>query len=209
MGCRLHDFCARKIPSPYKNNLKIPLRKTLAKMKSLFIILVFAFSLSLSAQPFIFDSELSKVTFAIKNFGATVRGEFHQLNGEFYLDEENISKNHFDASVDAASIDTGIGLRDKHLKRGAYFDAERFPKMRITSNRIVKEANGMWRSYAQVTLKGITKEAVIDFKIETNGQSRIFTAAMMLNRLDFNVGESSFSLSDSVMVQIRVVGNSK
>jgi polyisoprenoid-binding protein YceI len=178
-------------------------------MKPLFIILLSAFSVALPAQPLIFDSELSKVTFVIKNFGAPVKGEFHQLNGEFYLDEENISKSRFDASVDAASIDTGIGLRDKHLKREAYFDAERFPKLRIESNRIVKQSKGVWRSYALISIKGIKRETVIDFVIETSGQSRIFTAALMLNRLDFNVGESSFSLSVSVMVKISAVGNMK
>lgn len=178
-------------------------------MKSIFTVLLVTSFCPLFAQSFVFQDELSTVTFSIRNFGTTVEGEFHRLSGEFYLDEQDVSRSHFDASVEAGSIDTGIGLRDKHLRQKNYFDAEHFPKLRIASTKIVKASHGGWRAQAQVTIKGVTKDLLIEFTIQENGSSRVFAAEFTLNRIDFNVGDSSFTLADLVTVHLRVVGTAK
>lgn len=174
-------------------------------MKTVFGFFLSTISAAISAQSFTFNPELSTVTFSIKNFGVTVKGEFRGLGGEFFLDESLPSASHFYAFVDASTVDTGIKLRDKHLRQDDYFDVDRFPKIRIVS-KTISRTGALWTALANITIKDITLEATISFKTEKQSGRQVFTATLNLNRLDYGVGQNSFTLGDEVVVHLRIVG---
>ena len=101
------------------------------------VFLFFGLSLlwiSVPAQTYVFNDAQSSVKFEIRNFGVAVRGELHGLQGLLVLDETNTPVSHFHAAVDVASINTGIGLRDRHLLQENYFDYKQFPTIKIESS---------------------------------------------------------------------------
>jgi polyisoprenoid-binding protein YceI len=44
---------------------------------------------------------------------STVRGDFSKLSGKVELDEKDITKSVIQASIDAASINTGVAVSDE------------------------------------------------------------------------------------------------
>ena len=177
--------------------------KRKASIGLLFISTVFC--TSTLGQTYTFDKELSEVKFVIRNFGVSVNGEFHNTGGQCFLNESDIPTSHFEAFVDVASIDTGIGLRDKHLKHENYFDVSRFTRIKIESEQITRK-NGQWSSAVQITIKDVKRAATLDFTTGKKDGHRWFDTTFTLNRLDFGVGESSLSLSDNVIVHVHMVG---
>lgn len=147
----------------------------------------------------------SEVSFKIKNFGSTVDGKFTGLKGTINFDASNPSTAIFDATIDVATIDTGIGMRDNHLRKPDYFDATEFPTIRFVSTKV--EKSGKLNEAivtGKLTIKRTTKEISFPFRYgETNGTLQL-TGKFKINRKDFGVGTNSFSLADELIVLLDV-----
>jgi|1186.fasta_scaffold186992_1 polyisoprenoid-binding protein YceI len=68
---------------------------------------------------------------------ATVEGHFDDFRGRFDLDADPA----VDLTVDAASVQTGNGKRDQHLRSGDFFDADHHPTLRFRSEEVVVRAD--------------------------------------------------------------------
>jgi polyisoprenoid-binding protein YceI len=147
----------------------------------------------------------SKVNFKIKNFGSTVDGTFAGLKGSITFDASNLSGAHFDVTISTATLDTGIGLRDKHLRKPDYFDVDAFPTIRFVSSKVEKSTKVNEAIVTgKLTIKKTTKEISFPFRYgEVNGVQQ-FTGEFKMNRRDYAVGGKSISLSDELMVQLDV-----
>ena len=65
-----------------------------------------------------------------KDFGGIFKG----LKSDIQFDETNLSVSKISASIDAASVNTGNGMRNKHAKQG--LGAEQFPTIKFESTSI-------------------------------------------------------------------------
>uniref|UniRef100_UPI004048554B YceI family protein n=1 Tax=Roseivirga sp. TaxID=1964215 RepID=UPI004048554B len=81
------------------------------------------------------------VSFTIRNAGFNVDGKFSEATIDYNFDSQDLKNSYFNSDIKVASIDTGIGSRDKHLLKDKYFDVENFPSMSFRSTQVVKEAN--------------------------------------------------------------------
>jgi polyisoprenoid-binding protein YceI len=83
------------------------------------------------------DPAHSTIEFAVKHMMfTTVRGRFKTFTGSIRVDEQNPNNSNVEVEIDAASIDTGVGDRDAHLRSGDFLDVERYPKMTFRSSRV-------------------------------------------------------------------------
>jgi hypothetical protein len=74
------------------------------------------------------DKSHSRVGFAVKTLGiATVRGKFRKFDGALELGEELADARAY-GRVDAASVDTNLARRDKHLRSTDFLSAESHPE---------------------------------------------------------------------------------
>src|SRR5688572_2419486 len=103
------------------------------------------------------------VTFKIKNAGLNVDGHFTGLIGTVLFDPEHLAQSSIEASVDAATISTGIELRNNHLKKEEYLNVAKYPKITMKSISFEKQADGSYKGRFHLTLKGVTKEVVVPF----------------------------------------------
>ena len=86
------------------------------------------------------DPAHTTVEFAVKHMMfTTVRGRFKTFTGTIYADEADPSKSRVEVEIDAASIDTGVGDRDTHLRSADFLDVENHPKIRFDSTRVSGE----------------------------------------------------------------------
>jgi polyisoprenoid-binding protein YceI len=82
------------------------------------------------------DKSHARVGFAAKTLGiATVRGEFHKFDGALEISEELADARAY-GRVDAASVDTNLARRDKHLRSTDFLSAESHPELTFRSKAI-------------------------------------------------------------------------
>lgn len=144
------------------------------------------------------------VTFKIRNFGLTVNGSFRGLTGDIVFDPARPAVCRFQVAVAAATLDTGIGARDNHLRKRDYFAVADYPTLRFVSTRVTVNSAGEGTAYGQLTLRDVTKEVAIPFRTLRDKDDLVFMGALTVNRRDFGVGGSSLTLADEVAVQLRV-----
>ncbi|QJW90865.1 YceI family protein [Spirosoma taeanense] len=149
------------------------------------------------------ESEIreSAITFRIQNAGITVNGTFEGLEADVQFDPDRLGNADIRASVPVSSIRTGIVLRDKHLQRPDYFHSEQFPRITLASKTIRRTGRGRYEGLFDLNIKGIEREVKIPF---TYSADNTFGGSFRLNRLDFELGQSSLVLADEVEVQILV-----
>ena len=173
------------------------------KMKLSFIACIFFVTLSAHGQAYIPNAD-AKVNFKIKNFGSTVDGSFTGLTGTLEFNENDFAGTKFKVSLDAKSIDTGIGMRDNHLRKSDYFDVSRFPVIEFSSTKVVKGNASEGIVTGKLTIKNITKEITFPFTFAISNGNPRFKGEFKLNRRDYAVGGSSISLADELMVILDV-----
>jgi len=144
------------------------------------------------------DAE-NAVTFTIKNFGINTNGEIRGLKGSIKWDAANPSASSFNVTADVATISTGIEMRDNHLKKEEYFDAEKYPTISFVSTAVTAG-----NVTGNLTIKGVTKNISFPFTATASNGGFIFEGEFMINRKDFGVGSSSMSLSNNVTVHLKV-----
>ncbi|MFZ6010771.1 MAG: YceI family protein [Bacteroidota bacterium] len=170
----------------------------------LFILALFFLQLEVRAQTFVPDDKESQVVFKIRNFGATVAGTFKGLKGNIHFDTTVVSNSKFDVTLDAKTVDTGIGMRDNHLRKKEYFGVDEFPRIRFLSTKVVSTKAGQGLITGLLTIKNITKEIRFPFTYAVKSGRPEFHAEFRLNRRDFSVGGGSISLSDEVTLILNV-----
>ena len=111
------------------------------------------------------DPAHSSIEFSVRHMGfASVRGRFKTFAVDVETDEQN-RPSRIEATIDAASIDTGEAQRDGHLRSGDFLDVERFPEIRFTGGHIEAMAAGRFRVSGDLTVRGATKPASFEVEV--------------------------------------------
>ena len=104
-----------------------------------------------------FDGYHSSVTFTIRHMMSKVRGQMKIKEGWIEVDNENLSTAKVGVVLDAASIDTGVEMRDNHLRSAdGHFDVANYPTITFTSKRIEGKDRSNFKVIGDVTIHGIT-----------------------------------------------------
>ena len=160
------------------------------------------------AQTFSPSDKESSVTFTIRNFGLNVDGKLSGLSGTINFDSNSLENSLFIVKVESNSINTGIDLRDKHLKKESFLDVVRFHYIHFVSTKVSNtEKQNIYHVDGKLTIKGITKDAGFNFSVVNKTNAIQLKGEFRINRKDFNVGGSSLSMADTVDIQLDVIAH--
>src|SRR5687767_3399720 len=101
-------------------------------MKKLFLSFAISFlSIALVAQgTWKSDPMHSKLTFGTTHLGISeVEGLFKKFDAGIQTTKSDFSDAVFNLSVDVATIDTEVEMRDNHLRSADFFDVAKYPTM--------------------------------------------------------------------------------
>jgi polyisoprenoid-binding protein YceI len=146
-----------------------------------------------TTQTFVVDADHSDVTFSVRHLVARARGRFEKFSGQIELDREQPERSSLVFEVDAASIDTRQTDRDAHLRSPEFFDVERYPVVRFTSQRITKLTPDKYRVEGALELRGILKPMALEVSYhgvarDPWGNERTgFTTEAVINRKEFGM----------------------
>lgn len=145
------------------------------------------------AEParFRIQPEASDVGFKATSRLMNVDGKFSGITGEVTLDPKDPATAVITLTIESASIDTGIGMRDRHLRSADFLDGARFPTMTFESQRV--EVVGPRATVTgQLTLHGVTREIVVPVDVRFSESALVATGEFQLNRRDYGINYSSF-----------------
>ncbi|QMV18401.1 protein yceI precursor [Granulicella sp. 5B5] len=164
------------------------------------------------------DNTHSEADFAIRHMAiSTVHGSFRAVSGVIRFDAADVTKSSINATIDVASVDTGVAARDTHLKSPDFFEVAKYPSMTFKSTNVAKAEDG-YAVTGNLTLHGVTRSVVLQLdapgKEETgmDGKSlhRGFTAHTTLNRKDFGLNwngtlkSGDAALGDEVRIELDI-----
>ncbi len=139
------------------------------------------------------DATHSEVGFRVRHLVSRVPGQFRAFEGTVQIDEKHLDRSSVTFSIQAASIDTHLEARDKHLRGIDFFDTEHYPLITFRSTKIVDRGQGHLDVYGDLSIRGISKPITIastslgsvetPFKDTRAG----FEGTVKVNRKDFGM----------------------
>ena len=145
--------------------------QTCRSSRSLFAPLVAALLLltaeTLSAQApagvpvFAFDKAKSSIGFNVKA-SVAIAGKFDRWDATLTFTSPDISTGVLDIKAQAASVNTGSGMKDGKLKSKDFFDAEHNPYITFHSTKIVQTGPTTFDIPGTFTIRGVSKAETLD-----------------------------------------------
>lgn len=180
--------------------------KFITMNKILIVVLFLSAFFTCDAQQLIVSEADSKVRFTIKNMRINVDGTLKGLKGKMHFDPKNITTSAFDVTVDVNTINTENAKRDAHLKKEDFFDAAKYPTIRIVTSQIVSKGGDSYKAVGTLTIKNVSKKIGFDFTATPAASGYEFKSSFTINRRDFSVGGNSMMMGDIVTVNLGVSG---
>lgn len=140
-------------------------------------------------------ADRSAVTFRISNMWGllNVNGRFTEFSGDGQLAGAGAVSGRLDIST--ASVDTGIGRRDKHLRSADFFDVERFPEIRVVVSAVHPTAGNAAELRASFTIKGVTAPVELPVTVTESGDGSIqISGETTIDRSRFDIGWNKFGM---------------
>ncbi len=189
-------------------------RKTLF---SLVLLLGLGAASAHAAEHYVIDTKgmHAFITFRIKHLGFSwLEGRFDRFSGDFDYDAANPANNRVKVQIDVASIDTNHAERDKHLRSERFFDVKKYPKAAFVSTGWEDLGQGQARLRGKFTLRGITKDIVIEVhqvgagKDPWGGFRRGFVGTTTLHLSDYKMKEAHIlgPVAENVRIWLSIEG---
>ena len=134
------------------------------------------------------DSGRSTVGFSIRNFWGLIKvnGRFTDVSADGHITGKGAIFGRLDIQV--ASLSTGIGKRDEHLRSADFFDAEHYPEISVEVTAIEPNTGDAADLQATVSIKGVSAPVPLPVQVSTldDGAVRV-TASTEIDRTQFGV----------------------
>ncbi|MFF3019997.1 YceI family protein [Streptomyces sp. NPDC057939] len=165
------------------------------------------------------DPSHSSIGFAARHIGfARIHGRFNTFAGAVRI-ADRMEESSMHVIIDAASIDTGMRLRDDHLRSADFLDAARHPTVEFYSERFIHRSGSRWAVAGALTLHGVSRSVTLDTQYLGHGTGlegeprAACRATAELNREDFALnwqsmlaaGVAAIGASVEVSLDVQIV----
>ena len=115
-----------------------------------------------------------------------VNGAFGTVTGEGSVQADGAASGTL--TIDAASIDTKQGKRDKHLRSKDFFDVENHPSIVFNAAKIVARSGQEAEVTGELVVLGVAKPLGFTAKVsEASAEAVALTAELTVDRYDFGM----------------------
>jgi len=164
------------------------------------------------ADSFVIDPDYTLVQFRIKHPAGYAGGNIQTFAGTIETDKKGALAK-ISGTAEVNSINTSEAERDEVLKSEDFFDAAKYPQIKLDSKKVGKD-----QIKFSLTMKGITKDVTMSYQlhgyaIDQFGRHKIaLTIKGTVNRQDFGVAKGDEAdparkyLDDNIELWIRMQG---
>ncbi len=179
---------------------------------ALFGSAIFVASVAAQSETWQLDPPHSAAQFSVRHMGiSTIRGTFTKLSGNVQYDPADVTKTSMDVTIDAASVDSRVEMRDNDLRSDHFLDVAKFPTITFKSKRVEAAGPDKLRVTGDLTIRGVTKEAVLDvdgpskpIKDQRGTLHMGAAATTKINRMDFGMSGYQGMVGNDVAITIDV-----
>lgn len=152
------------------------------------------------------DPAKTSVEYTVKQLGfIPSKGRFTDVHGRAVTEGDGTDGAAIEVEIDAASIQTGIGKRDEHLRSSDFLDVERYPTITFRSTAVVSRGQDKLGVYGDLTVHGVTRQVCLDATIqERDEEQATLTASTSFERRDFGVGLKANPVMVGKTVDVRI-----
>ncbi|GAB2508522.1 YceI family protein [Nocardiopsis aegyptia] len=130
-----------------------------------------------------------------------VQGTFGRAEGQVVV-AENPAESSVEVTLEAGSINTGVGARDAHLRSADFLDVDHHPEIHFVSTGFEQSRRGRYafRLYGDLTIHGTTVPVALnaqwvgespDYVSPEDTYGHFFSATTQISLSDFGVGLGS------------------
>ena len=176
---------------------------------TILFLLAFAVFPSVSraeAPVFVIVPEHSSIKFHVKA-SVTIAGKFDKWDASLTFTSPDETTGVLQINIQAASVDTGSGMKNGKLKGKDFFDVERNPVITFKSTKFVQTGPNTFEVDGDFTIRGVANPEKLTLKISKEAGTDEIKGAMVFNRKDYgmNKGIPFISIADHVDVQFHLI----
>jgi polyisoprenoid-binding protein YceI len=162
-------------------------------------------SLSRAQAPvFVITPEQSTIKFYVKS-SIEIEGNFDKWDATLTFKSADVSTGVLDIKIEAATANTGSGMKDGKLKSKDFFDVKHDPLITFRSTKIVKTGPNTYAVQGNFTIRGVTKPDTLMLTVERDGTaSGDIKGTMAFDRKDYGMDGSIpfIKIADRVEVTV-------
>jgi polyisoprenoid-binding protein YceI len=187
-------------------------RHTLSSMRLAIVCLLASAALpSLSraqeAPVFAITQADSKITFYVKA-SVALEGTFEKWDAPLTFTSPDVATGALDIKIQAASVNTGSGMKDGKLKSKDFFNVDEDPLITFHSDKIVQTGPTTFDLPGTFTIRGVSKPETLTFTVngvKGSGSGEI-KGTMAFDRKDYgmNKGIPFVKIADRVEVTVNL-----
>jgi polyisoprenoid-binding protein YceI len=146
----------------------------------------------------------SSVTFNVKS-SVSIIGKFDKWSATLTMKSPDVTTAALDIKVQAASVDTGSGMKNGKLKSKDFFDVGQNPLITFTSDHCVQTGPNTFDVPGTFTIRGVSKPQTLQLTLSGKGTgSGEIKGSMYFDRKDYGMNGSIpfVTIADRVQVDV-------
>jgi len=150
----------------------------------------------------------STIKFNVKA-SVAIGGNFDKWDATLTFTSPDVTTGVLDIKIQAASVDTGSGMKDDKLKGKDFFDVEHDPLITFKSTKVVQTGPNTFDVPGTFTIRGVSKPETLTLTVSGVGTgSGDIKGTMAFDRKDYgmNSGIPFIKIADRVEVTVDLKG---
>jgi polyisoprenoid-binding protein YceI len=150
----------------------------------------------------------STIKFNVKA-SVPIAGNFEKTDASLTFTSPELATAVLDIKIQAASVNTGSGMKDGKLKSKDFFNAEHDPLITFHSTKLTQTGPDTIEIDGDFTIRGVTKQEKLTFKVNGKGKGvGSIVGTMAFDRKDYgmNSGIPFIKIADRVEVDVDLAG---
>jgi polyisoprenoid-binding protein YceI len=139
-----------------------------------------------------------------------INGTFDKWNATLTFASPDVSTGVLDVKIQAATVDTGSGLKNSKLKGPDFFDAANNPLITFRSTKLVQTGPNTFEVDGDFTIRGVTRSEKLTLTVTGKGTgSGQINGTLYFDRKDYgmNSGIPFIKIANRVEVNVSLKGN--
>jgi polyisoprenoid-binding protein YceI len=148
--------------------------------------------------------ETSSMKFDVEA-SVAIKGNFSKWDATLTFTSRDVTTAVLDIEIQAASVDTGSGMKNGKLKSKDFFDAEHYPLITFRSAKTVQTGPNTFEVDGDFTIRGVTKPEKLTLTVSGKGTGTgDIKGTMAFDREDYgmNKGIPLVKIADRVEVNV-------
>jgi polyisoprenoid-binding protein YceI len=156
------------------------------------------------APVFAITPEDSSIKFFVKA-SVALEGNFEKWDATLTFPSTDVTTGVLDVKIQAATVNTGSGMKDDKLKGKDFFDVKQNPLITFRSNKIVQTGPTTFDVQGTFTIRGVSKPETLTLTISGKGTgSGEIKGTMAFDRKDYGMNSNIpfIKIADRVEVTV-------